>query len=152
MRPLILCAVLLAVPLPAAAQFTAPPACMDGVDNDDDGETDYSVTPGQGDPGCDAWNDTSEVDLNFSPAVKPRLAIIFDTSGSMIWNVCTTNDTGAGYTGGDGSLSCPGNDVPCCNTRRETRCSAPRAAATCTTSATRPPAATVSPTTPASTR
>jgi hypothetical protein len=106
---------IVAVASPASAQFSAPPACMDGVDNDDDGKTDYSLTPGAEDPGCDAWNDTSEEDLTFSPVIRPRLAVVFDTSTSMLWNVCTRDINGLGYTDGDGSSECPGEDVPCCN-------------------------------------
>jgi hypothetical protein len=46
----------------------------------------------------------------FSPAdARARLLIAFDTSGSMNWNVCE-NDS---FTGGDGSLDCPGGDVAC---------------------------------------
>jgi hypothetical protein len=77
------------------------------------------MRPGMGDQGCDAWNDTSEVDLSFSTAIKPRLVLAFDTSGSMNWNVCTTDtDPDGGFEGtthGDGSLECPGDAVPCCN-------------------------------------
>ncbi len=116
MRILSACLALVFMTGTARAQLTAAPACRDLVDNDGDGEIDYDPRPGEGDPGCDAWNDTSEVDRNYTPRVKARLAIIFDTSGSMIWNVCTTSSLGLGYTGGDGSSECPGADVACCST------------------------------------
>jgi hypothetical protein len=112
-------AVVLLLSAPAAAQFTSRPECMDGVDNDvpPDGLVDYSVVPGQGDPGCDAWNDDDELDVSLSTAIRARLAIAFDTSGSMINNVCTDGSSdgeGSPSTFGDGSLECPGIDVDCC--------------------------------------
>ncbi len=85
--------------------------CQDGVDNDGDGRTDYDGrgTPSLADPGCHSLFDDSEVDPNFTPAgARPRLLLLFDSSGSMNWNTCA--DT---FTGGDGSSECPGADVPC---------------------------------------
>ncbi|HEY4502087.1 MAG TPA: hypothetical protein VJJ20_03425 [Candidatus Paceibacterota bacterium] len=45
-----------------------PPQCWDGIDNDDDGKTDWSPTAGQGDPGCDTPTDNDESD---DPVVPP---------------------------------------------------------------------------------
>ncbi len=50
--------------------------------------------------------------------IKARIAILFDTSGSMNFNVCSTDDNN-NDTGGDGSLVSEGNagaDVVCCPT------------------------------------
>ena len=115
------------------------PQCSDGVDNDSDGFTDFAG----GDPGCDNANDRDETnradcqngvdddgdlltdfptdpgcisafdddEADFSlPAdeIRARLLIVFDTSGSMNFNTCA-----AEFTGGDGSLECPGADVAC---------------------------------------
>ncbi|MFH0900666.1 MAG: MopE-related protein [Pseudomonadota bacterium] len=77
-------------------------ACADGMDDDGDGLVDYPA-----DPGCHAQNDDDENDpLALPPAVRPRVLIVFDTSGSMNWNTCSRD-----FSGGDGSLDCPGNDV-----------------------------------------
>jgi hypothetical protein len=78
--------------------------CMDGIDNDGDGLRDFPA-----DPGCHSANDDSELNFAYSPSdVRARLLIAFDTSGSMNWNTC--DDT---FTGGDGSVACPGQDVLC---------------------------------------
>ena len=55
--------------------------------------------------------------------VKPRVMLLFDTSGSMIWTTCRAgncdNDTQCGNfyqeIGGDNSAECPGNQVACSN-------------------------------------
>jgi len=78
--------------------------CQDRVDNDADGLIDFP-----NDPGCHSAFDDSEADLTYEPvATKPRLLIVFDTSGSMNWNTCESV-----FTGGDGSADCPGSDVAC---------------------------------------
>ncbi len=78
--------------------------CMDGVDNDGDGLVDFPD-----DPGCHSWNDGDEQDFVFADQpIKPRLLVLFDTSGSMNWHTCASE-----FTGGDGSDECPGNDVDC---------------------------------------
>jgi len=43
-----------------------------------------------------------EVDPLPSAVVKSRVLIVFETSGSMMWNTCSNT-----FTGGDGSLACP---------------------------------------------
>ena len=78
-------------------------ACQDGVDNDGDLLADFP-----NDPGCHSPFDDDEGNANATPVVKPRLLLLFDSSGSMNWNTC--NDT---FTGGDGSNECPGANVPC---------------------------------------
>lgn len=96
-----------------AADFNRLPRCMNGADDDGDGQTDFP-----NDPGCNAGNDDDETNLNFSPQIKARIAIIFDTSGSLLYNVCFGPDQGgnpSGYTSGDGTVECPGNDVACCS-------------------------------------
>lgn len=88
------------------------PACANGTDNDGDGLIDFPD-----DPGCNSAIDNEETDAPAGGVIKGRVLIVFDTSGSMMWNTCR-ND----FTGGDGSLSCPGSDVAClpsppgCNT------------------------------------
>ncbi|MFH2010789.1 MAG: MopE-related protein [bacterium] len=79
--------------------------CQDLVDNaDGDGLADFLT-----DPGCHSWNDDDETDFTFpSEPIKPRLLLVFDTSGSMNWHTCA-ND----FTGGDGSNECSGDDVLC---------------------------------------
>jgi len=82
----------------------AMPECQDRVDNDSDGLIDFPA-----DPGCHSTFDSDETDLGFVPEdSKPRLLIVFDTSGSMNWNTCDTT-----FTGGDGSADCPGDPVAC---------------------------------------
>ncbi len=76
------------------------PACANGTDDDADGLIDFPD-----DLGCDSAVDNNEADIA-STSNKARVLIAFDTSGSMMWNTC--NDT---FTGGDGSQTCPGNDV-----------------------------------------
>ncbi|HUQ07579.1 MAG TPA: vWA domain-containing protein [Kofleriaceae bacterium] len=78
-------------------------ACQDGLDNDGDALRDFP-----NDPGCHSPFDSTETDANATPIVKPRLLLLFDSSGSMNWNTC--NDT---FTGGDGSSECPGSNVAC---------------------------------------
>ncbi len=82
--------------------------CSDGIDNDLDGHTDFG--PGAAnDPGCHAANDDDETDFSYAPGdVRARLLLVFDTSGSMNWNVCADD-----FTGGDGSSECRGADVAC---------------------------------------
>ena len=77
--------------------------CANGIDDDGDGLIDFPD-----DPGCDSATDNDESDQLPQAAVKARVLIIFDTSGSMMWNTCSNT-----FTGGDGSLSCPGADVAC---------------------------------------
>ncbi len=104
-----------------AVDFNRKPACSDGVDNDNDGKCDYAGcrinnVDLPADPGCVGINDDDESDLNFTPQIKARIAIVFDTSGSTLWNVCCSSFGNGGnnpYTGGDGSAECPGNDVAC---------------------------------------
>ena len=67
-----------------------------------DGLIDYPA-----DPGCHSINDDDESDLTQGD-IRSRLLLLFDTSGSMNWNVC--NPT---FTGGDGSAQCGGADVSC---------------------------------------
>lgn len=86
-------------------------ACQDRIDNDGDGFVDFEGLglAAQADPGCHAAFDDDESDLGFTPIdVKPRLLVVFDTSGSMHWNTCTSD-----FTGGDGSIDFPGDDVVC---------------------------------------
>ncbi len=80
-------------------------ACQDGIDNDlpTDGLIDFPA-----DPGCHSAFDSSETNSNATPIIKPRLLLLFDSSGSMNWNTC--DDV---FTGGDGSNACPGSNVPC---------------------------------------
>ena len=77
--------------------------CNDRLDNDADALIDFMP-----DPGCHAMNDDQELDLPDSGDINARLLVVFDTSGSMNWNTCTSD-----FTGGDGTLECPGNDVAC---------------------------------------
>ncbi len=78
--------------------------CGDGADNDRDGLVDYPA-----DPGCHSVNDDDETDPVGMPSnIDARLLVVFDTSGSMNWNTCTSD-----FTGGDGSAECPGSDVAC---------------------------------------
>ncbi|MDB4959446.1 MAG: Tryptophan synthase alpha chain [Myxococcales bacterium] len=80
------------------------PKCANGTDDDGDGLIDFPD-----DPGCDSATDDNEVDTAQNCSViKGRVLIVQDTSGSMVWNTC-----GDVYTGGDGSLACPGSDVSC---------------------------------------
>ncbi len=83
------------------------PACANGADDDVDGLIDFPD-----DPGCDSAVDTVETNT-VTTTTKPRVLVLFDTSGSMMWNTCSDV-----FTGGDGSLTCPGGDVSCaaCNT------------------------------------
>ncbi|MBX3250310.1 MAG: VWA domain-containing protein [Myxococcales bacterium] len=117
---------------------SGPPQCSDGIDNDGDGLTDFPADPdcasatdriegarpqcsdlvdndGDGlidfpaDPGCHSAID--DVELDPSPTageVRARMLLVLDSSGSMNWNTCTDD-----FTGGDGSLECPGADVSC---------------------------------------
>ena len=57
----------------------------------------------------------SQTEEATSGSIKARIAILFDTSGSMNDNVCSADD-GNNDTGGDGSADCPGSDVACCGT------------------------------------
>ncbi len=79
------------------------PKCANGCDDDGDGLIDFPD-----DPGCDSLTDNNETDPPPQTAIKGRVLIVQDTSGSMMWNTC-----GDVFTGGDGSLSCPGADVAC---------------------------------------
>jgi uncharacterized repeat protein (TIGR01451 family) len=79
------------------------PSCSNGLDDDGDGAVDFPA-----DRGCHAAIDQDEVNRGDGPLSEPRILIVFDTSGSMNWNTCT-----ATFTGGDGSLECPGDDVAC---------------------------------------
>ena len=88
---------------PTDGSETTYQACQDGLDNDGDLVIDFPA-----DPGCHSAFDDAETDANATPVVKPRLLLLFDSSGSMNWNTC--NDT---FTGGDGSSECPGDNVSC---------------------------------------
>ncbi len=83
------------------------PACSDGIDNDGDGKIDFGLGGGN-DPGCHSANDNNETD-NTVADTKPRMLLVVDTSGSMNWNSCQD----VSFTGGDGTLECPGGDVSC---------------------------------------
>ncbi len=115
-----------------------PPACGDGIDNDGDGRIDFPADPGcasaadrdeserracgngidddgdgfidfGGDAGCHSVNDDDEREFAYAVGdVRPRILLVFDTSGSMNWHVCADE-----FTGGDGSIACPGMDVSC---------------------------------------
>jgi MYXO-CTERM domain-containing protein len=85
------------------ASEVAFPACSDRVDSDGDGRIDFPA-----DPGCHSAFDDSETDSPAAGDGRPRLLIAFDTSGSMNWNTCAMD-----FTGGDGSLECPGTDLAC---------------------------------------
>ncbi|HJL06331.1 MAG TPA: MopE-related protein [Polyangiaceae bacterium LLY-WYZ-15_(1-7)] len=114
-----------------------PPACADGIDNDGDGLTDVADPDcvdasdrteksfalcangldddGDGfidfpdDPGCHSELDDVEIDpLDTEGDVRARLLFVFDSSGSMNWNTCADD-----FTGGDGTLECPGDDLAC---------------------------------------
>ena len=80
------------------------PACSNRVDDDLDGAIDFPA-----DPGCNASHDDTEgadpVDLE--PG-RPRVLLAIAGSGSLNDDAC-----GASFTGGDGSLECPGDDVAC---------------------------------------
>ncbi|MFH1130508.1 MAG: vWA domain-containing protein, partial [Pseudomonadota bacterium] len=58
----------------------------------------------------------SFVFVNLPPAqaqeeqVKPYVMLLFDTSGSMIWNIC---DDDYSCINGDNSIECPGNQISC---------------------------------------
>jgi hypothetical protein len=96
---------------PAGISEAALPRCQDRIDNDGDGFIDFDGlgTVAAADPGCHSAFDDSEEDLGYTPLdVKARLLIVFDTSGSMNWNTCTSD-----FTGGDGSVDFPGDDVVC---------------------------------------
>jgi uncharacterized repeat protein (TIGR01451 family) len=79
------------------------PRCANGCDDDGDGLIDFPD-----DAGCDAATDDDEQDYAPSGPIKARVLVVFDTSGSMMWNTCRDE-----FTGGDGSLACPGFDVAC---------------------------------------
>jgi uncharacterized repeat protein (TIGR01451 family) len=79
------------------------PACANGCDDDADGKIDFPD-----DAGCAAATDTTEQDFTPAGPVKSRVLVVFDTSGSMMWNTCRDE-----FTGGDGSIACPGADVAC---------------------------------------
>ncbi len=79
------------------------PACANNCDDDGDGIIDFPD-----DLGCHAGTDTDETNFASTGPIKARVLVVFDTSGSMTWNTCRDD-----FTGGDGSLSCPGFDVAC---------------------------------------
>ncbi len=84
--------------------------CQDRTNNGDPG-TDYDGRGGAVAPDLDCHSafDDDESDPIFQPdEVRGRILIIMDTSGSMNWNVCEDE-----FTGGDGSLDFPGDDVAC---------------------------------------
>jgi uncharacterized repeat protein (TIGR01451 family) len=79
-------------------------ACSNRLDDDGDGDIDFPD-----DDGCHSENDDSEATFSYAPDdIRARVLLVFDTSGSMNWNVC--NPT---FTGGDGSTECTGGDVAC---------------------------------------
>ncbi|WP_236518652.1 MopE-related protein [Sandaracinus amylolyticus] len=83
-------------------------ACSDGLDNDGDGRIDFGLGA-TNDEGCHSANDTSEAAFVYAPGdVRPRILLVFDTSGSMNWHTCEDE-----FTGGDGSGECLGGDVAC---------------------------------------
>jgi MYXO-CTERM domain-containing protein len=84
------------------------PACMDGRDNDSDGRIDFPA-----DAGCHSEFDDSEANVGQTAGDKARLMLVLDSSGSMNLDTCDHPAAVEGYTGGDGSLECPGDDVTC---------------------------------------
>jgi MYXO-CTERM domain-containing protein len=92
----------------ATEEFTRE--CQDRTNNGDPG-TDFDGRGGAvaADLDCHSAFDDDESDPIFQPdEVRGRILIIMDTSGSMNWNVCEDE-----FTGGDGSLDFPGDDVAC---------------------------------------
>ena len=96
--------------------------CQDRINNDSGGVvdpildgtvlTDFDIDPSRflfSDSGCHTPFDDDESAVGFTPEdVYGRILVVFDTSGSMNWNTCTTD-----FTGGDGSVDFPGFDVDC---------------------------------------
>ena len=84
------------------------PQCMDGINNDGDGQIDFP-----NDPGCHSEFDDDESNVGQTAGDKARLMLVLDSSGSMNLDTCQHSAAVLGYTGGDGSLECPGDDVSC---------------------------------------
>lgn len=101
LRCMILAAAVATVSMPIA--HAESPACSDGIDNDDDGAIDFPT-----DPGCNGAIDAQESDPPAYVSSKPRIAVAIALAGTLNGDLCT-----AAFTGGDGSLECPGNDVDC---------------------------------------
>src|SRR5688572_14581159 len=77
------------------------PQCADAVDNDDDGQVDFPA-----DAGCVSRVDDSEASPGSMPAPdRARIVLAIASAGSLNRDACGT------FTGGDGSLECPGADV-----------------------------------------
>jgi MYXO-CTERM domain-containing protein len=95
---------------PTGASEATLAECQDRFDNDSANGRDFSADPlASSDPGCHSAFDDDEAPLGFSPGdARPRILVVFDTSGSMLWNTCTDV-----FTGGDGSGDFAGNDVSC---------------------------------------
>jgi MYXO-CTERM domain-containing protein len=84
--------------------------CQNVFDDDTDTVADFPT-----DPGCYTGFDDDEADVTGgSSIIKPRILLVFDTSGSMNNHVCALpapNNLATDFTGGDGSFECPGSDL-----------------------------------------
>ncbi|HUH04698.1 MAG TPA: MopE-related protein [Kofleriaceae bacterium] len=89
--------------------------CQDRIDNDGDGLIDFDGLgdPALADPGCHSAFDDDESTPSFVDDARGRILVVFDTSGSMNRNTCENDPADEPFTGGDGSLDCPGDDVLC---------------------------------------
>ncbi len=89
--------------------------CQNRIDDDGDGLIDFDGlgNPALADPGCHSAFDDSELDPSYTDDARGRLLVIMDTSGSMNRNTCEDDPADLPFTGGDGSLDCPGSDVAC---------------------------------------
>jgi MYXO-CTERM domain-containing protein len=87
------------------------PACMDGRNNDNgDALVDFPA-----DPGCHSAFDDSEENEQVTGPDRARIMLVLDSSGSMNLDTCVYPAPGPGqpapgFTGGDGSVECPGFD------------------------------------------
>lgn len=77
------------------------PECADTFDNDLDGAIDFPA-----DAGCVSRVDASEADPSAAPQPdRARIVLAVASAGSLNADACGT------FTGGDGSLECPGSDM-----------------------------------------